>query len=241
MTTTTTMVIITAMAITTTMTEGRGQAALLRLMTWLSPAFPVGSFSYSHGLERAAHDGLIGDACELQAWLEQLLEIGSAWNDAVLFAESWRRAIDGADLIGLAELAEALAGSEERHRETVLSGTAFLAAASAWPHPVHDLLPANCPYSVAVGAIAGAHAIDLRDALGAFLQAFASNLVQASIRLGIVGQKDAFAIVARLERPVLVAAARAVASSLDDLGTATLLSDIAAMRHETQYSRLFRT
>ncbi len=233
--------IITVTDITTIMTESGGEAALLRLMTWLSPAFPVGSFSYSHGLERVVHDGFVGDAAELQDWLEQLLELGSAWNDAVIFAESWRRAIDNGDLMGLAELAEALAGCEERHRETVLSGTAFIAAASAWPHPVRDRLPANCPYVVAVGAIAGAHAIGLRDALSAFLQAFASNLVQASIRLGVVGQKDAFAIVARLERPVIAATARAATSSLDDLGTATLLSDIAAMRHESQYSRLFRT
>lgn len=236
-----TTMIITATGITTTMNEHAGEIALLRLMTWLSPAFPVGSFSYSHGLERAVHDGLIGDAGELQVWLAQLVEIGSVWNDAVLFAESWRRAVDGGDLIGLAELAEALAGCEERHRETVLSGTAFMAAASAWPDPVHDRLPANCAYAVAVGAIAGAHAIGLRDALGAFLQAFASNLVQASIRLGVVGQKDALAIVAGLERLVLATAARAAVSSLDDLGSATLLSDISAMRHETQYSRLFRT
>ncbi|MGO4843134.1 urease accessory UreF family protein, partial [Rhizobiaceae sp. 2RAB30] len=90
------------------------------------------------GLERAVHDGFVGDAIELQDWLEQLLELGSAWNDAVIFAESWRRAIDNGDLAGLAELAEALAGSEERHRETTLSGAAFIAAASAWPHPVHD-------------------------------------------------------------------------------------------------------
>lgn len=233
--------IITVTDITTIMTEPGREAALLRLMTWLSPAFPVGSFSYSHGLERAVHDGFVSDAAELQDWLEQLLELGSAWNDAVIFAESWRRAIDNGDLVDLAELAEALAGSEERHRETTLSGAAFIAAASAWPHAVHDRLPANCPYSVAVGAIAGAHAVGLRDALSAFLQAFASNLVQVSIRLSVVGQKDAFAIVARLERPVLEAAARAAKSSLDDLGTAALLSDIAAMRHETQYSRLFRT
>src|SRR5690349_613344 len=103
-TTTTTMVIVTATGITTTMTE-HGEAALLRLMTWLSPAFPVGSFSYSHGLERAVHDGLVAGAGELQDWLEQLLEAGSAWNDAVLFAESWRRAADEGDLMGLAELA----------------------------------------------------------------------------------------------------------------------------------------
>ena len=108
---------------------------LLRLMTWLSPAFPVGGFSYSHGLERAVEDGLVTDRESLADWLGALVEFGSGWNDAVLFAEAWRRASDGADFGDLAELAEALAGSLERHRETTLQGAAFLAAAAGWPHP----------------------------------------------------------------------------------------------------------
>lgn len=225
--------------ITTTMTEPSGGRALLRLMTWLSPSFPVGGFSYSHGLERAVHDGLVGDRQGLEDWLLQLLQFGSAWNDAVLFAEAWRRATGGGDLEKLAELAEALAGCAERHRETMLLGSAFVTAASAWPHV--PALPADCPYCIAVGAVAGAHGVALEDALGVFLQAFASGLVQASIRLGVVGQNDAVAIVARLEGPVLETAGRGALSSLDDLGSATLLSEVAAMRHETQYSRLFRT
>jgi len=235
------MTITPTVTIITGMTEQAGSIALLRLMTWLSPAFPVGGFSYSHGLERAVHDGLVGDAQGLEDWLLQLLEFGTGWNDAVLFAESWRRASEGGDLHSVAEIAEALAGSEERHRETMLQGSAFLKAARAWPHDILDSLPANCPYCVAVGASAGAHGISVENALGAFLQAFMSNLIQASIRLGVTGQSGAVEIVARLEPHVLGIAGRAAASSLDDLGSATFLSDIAAMRHETQYSRLFRT
>jgi urease accessory protein len=126
----------TAIPMRIRMTERAGGTALLRLMNWLSPAFPVGGFAYSHGLERAVHDGLVSDRAELQAWLAALLEIGSGWNDAVLFAEAWRRARDGGDLVDLAELAEALAGSGERHAETMLQGAAFLAAAAGWPNPV---------------------------------------------------------------------------------------------------------
>ena len=225
----------------TAMTEHPGNFALLRLMTWLSPAFPVGGFSYSHGLERAVHDGLVSDAGELQDWLAALLEFGSGWNDAVLLAEAWRCVRDGGDPVEVAELAEALAGSEERHRETTLQGAAFLEAASGWPHPFLARLPENCPYCVAVGAVAGAHGVPLGDALSAFLQAFAANLVQASIRLGVTGQAGAVVTIASLETLVLIVAARAKKSTLDDLGSATILSDIAAMKHETQYSRLFRS
>ncbi|RUY00282.1 urease accessory protein UreF, partial [Mesorhizobium sp. M2A.F.Ca.ET.040.01.1.1] len=125
-----TTIIITATTIT--MTEQLSTVALLRLMAWLSPAFPVGGFSYSHGLERAVHDGLIANRDDLAGWLETLVEIGSGWNDAVLFAESWRRARDDGDLNKVAALAEALAGSRERHMETMLQGAAFLKAASAW-------------------------------------------------------------------------------------------------------------
>ncbi len=216
-------------------------SGLLRLMTWLSPAFPVGGFSYSHGLERAVHDGLVTDRESLSHWLGALIELGSGWNDAVLFAEAWRRAKTGDTLDDLAELAEALAGSLERHRETTLQGAAFLTAAGGWPHPVLARLPRDCPYCVAVGAVCGAHGIGIGEALPAYMQAFAATLVQASIRLGVTGQAGAVETNAALEPAVLAAAARAAQSGLDDLGSATILSDIMAMRHETQYSRLFRT
>ncbi|RRI04523.1 urease accessory protein UreF [Mesorhizobium tamadayense] len=223
------------------MTEPASNVALLRLMAWLSPSFPVGGFSYSHGLERAVHDGLIADRRDLAGWLETLVEMGSGWNDAVLFAESWRRAGEGGDLAEVAALAEALAGSRERHMETMLQGAAFLKAASAWQCRALERLPADCPYCVAVGAVAGSHGIGLGDALSAFLQAFFSNLVQAAIRLGVVGQVDATALLAGFEPFALATAARAVNSSLEDIGGAALMSDITAMKHETQYSRLFRS
>lgn len=214
---------------------------LLRLLAWLSPAFPVGSFSYSHGLERAVEDGLVADAHDLGGWLETLLRRGSGWNDAALFAEAWRCARQGEDLGEVADLAAALAGSRERHMESTLQGAAFLKAAGAWPAAGLSTLPDDCAYCVAVGAVAGAHGVPLGDALGAFLQAFVTNLVQAGIRLGVTGQQGAVALIAGLEPTVLEVAACAEESSLDDLGACAVLSDIAAMRHETQYSRLFRS
>ena len=239
---TTRMITITTMVIITTiMTDRSSPMALLRLMAWLSPAFPVGGFAYSHGLERAVHDGLVTDRQSLAGWLETLLDMGSGWNDAVLFAESWRRASEGGDLREVAGLAEALAGSRERHMETMLQGAAFLKAASAWPCQVLDRLPVDCPYCVAVGAISGGNGVGLAESLSAFLQAFVSNLIQVAIRLGVVGQVDATSLLAGFEPFVVAAAARAAGSSVDDLGGSAFVSDIMAMNHETQYSRLFRS
>lgn len=238
--------------------------ALLRLMAWLSPAFPVGSFSYSHGLERAVQDGQVAGPDGLGAWIEALVTQGSAWNDAVLFAESWRRAGAGGDVGDIVALAEALAGSRERHMEATLQGGAFVQAAQAWgaalppvaPPPApsqkgeEDIetddrfptpLPENSPYPVAVGATAGRHGVPLEDALAAYLQAFASNQLQAAIRLGVIGQSDAARLLAGFEPVLMATAARAAISTLDDLGSCTFMAEIAAMKHETQYSRLFRS
>jgi urease accessory protein len=215
-------------------------AAQIRLMAFLSPAFPVGGFSYSHGLERAAHDGQLPDAESLREWLADIIAFGSGWNDAVLFSEAHRRAETG-DLAEVAGLAEALAGSEERHRETMLQGAAFITAARSWPHPVVELLPEDCAYAVAAGAILAAHGVPRDTALAAWLQAFSMNLVQAAIRLGVTGQQGAMATVAALEPVILETARRAENATLDDLGSAALMAEIVAMKHETQVSRLFRS
>ena len=222
--------------------EALSPAGLIKLQTWLSPAFPVGSFSYSHGLESAADAALVSDAAGLQRWLAALIGFGSGWNDAVLFAETWRRASMGGNITELADLGEALAGSRERHTETMLQGAAFrVAAVNGWPHPVLDRLPAACPYAVAVGAAAGAHCLPLEPALVVFLQAFVANLAQAAIRLGVTGQSGAMATLAALERDVVEAAGRAASSTLDDLGSVAIVSEIMSMKHETHYSRLFRS
>lgn len=227
--------------ITTPMTEPSNIQALLRLVTWMSPAFPVGAFSYSGGLEQAVHDGLISNAATLAVWLESLICHGSSWNDAVLLAESYRAYDDAARLQQVRELAEALAGSRERHQETVLQGNAFLTAATHWPHPVLEMLGGMVAYPVAVGAVAGAHRTGLEPALAAYLHATTSNLVSVAIRCGVMGQTQGVGVLAGLEPLIAETAARAAESTLDDLGSATIIADIAALRHETLHSRLFRS
>jgi urease accessory protein len=223
------------------MTNAIEMQALLRLLTWLSPAFPVGGFAYSGGLERAVHDGQVRDAAELGAWIGALMAHGTIHTDGVLLAEAFRRVEDEAGLAEVASLASALAGSAERHQETMLLGGAFVTAARAWPHPLLQRLPVACAYPVAVGAVAAAHAVPLENALTAFLHAAASQLVSAGIRLGVSGQRDGVAILAGLEAAIATTAAEMKTSTLDDLGSSTILADIASLRHETQPSRIFRS
>lgn len=218
-----------------------GVNSLLRLLSWMSPAFPVGAFSYSGGLERAVHDRLLSNADDLRGWISVSLTQGTFWNDAVFLAEAWR-AFKAADaLTDTAELARALAGSAERYRETVLLGEAFVTAAQAWPDTVFERLPKSAPYPVAVGAIAAANGVGLDDVLAAYLHAGVSQFVSAGIRLGICGQRDGVAILAKLESEIAAVSKRASTSSLDDLGSATILADTASLRHETQSTRLFRS
>jgi len=255
-------------------------ASLLRLMSWLSPAFPVGAFAYSHGLEQAINDGLVKDRASLVDWLSDLIECGSGWNDAVLLAETWRVTSSGGDCAEVAELAEALAGSKERHMETTLQGTAFADAVVAWefpsplrggvrgggvyqrtsaassnglccsmletPPPLTPPLkgegnPAVQPYPVSIGIAAARHGIPLPDTLAAFLHAFTSNLIQATVRLLPLGQRDGVRALAELEPLLVATAARAARSTLDDLGSCSVMSEIMSMKHEVLYSRVFRS
>jgi urease accessory protein len=210
------------------------EANLLRLLTWLSPAFPVGAFGFSHGLETTIRDGRVHDADTLEAWISGLLEHGGGWTDAVLFAAAWAAAWDPDTLADLSELGEALAPSLERRRETLGQGEAFLTAVAAWGEPP---LRGRVPYCVAVGATAAM--VPVESALTAFLHAFAANLVSVAVRAVPLGQTQGVAVIAALEPVILATAARAAVSTLDDLGSAAILSDIAAMRHETLDGRLF--
>ncbi|MYZ49788.1 urease accessory UreF family protein [Propylenella binzhouense] len=225
--------------------RGRDATALLKLATFFSASFPIGAFSYSHGLEWLIAEGRLPDAASVRDWIGDLLRIGSGWNDAVLFAEAWRRTTAG-DCPGLAaaaELAGALAGTRERHLETVAQGGAFAVAAEAgWPcEATAWLRDRETPYPIAAGAVAAGHAIPLELGLAAFLNAFAANLVSVAVRLVPLGQSAGLGAHAALHPLIRDVAARAAAASLDDLGAATIASDMASMRHETLYSRIFRT
>ena len=213
-------------------------AGLLHLLAWLSPGFPTGAFACSHGLECAIEDGDIGDEASLLIWLEDVLRHGSGRTDAILLRHAHRAARDPARLAELAELAAATAPSRERRSETIDLGTAFAAAAAPWSPP--DLPPAP-PYPIALGALAGAHGIDPDAVTAAHLQAFAANLISAAVRLVPLGQSAGLRVLAALESAIREVAAATRTATLDEIGSAAFRSDLAAMRHETLYTRLFRT
>ena len=223
-------------------------AALYRLMTWLSPSFPVGAFSYSSGIEWAVEAGDITDAASLRDWLAAMLGEGSGYCDAVFLAQAHRAASaqDEAALREIAELAAAFVPSRERQLETSTQGRAFIdIARSAWACDGLDGMVAACGgpivYPVAVGIVSAAHAIPLAPAMHAFLHAVVSNWISAGARLVPLGQTDSQRILAGLEADVAITAGRALTASLDDLGSATFRADLASLRHETQYTRLFRS
>jgi urease accessory protein len=211
---------------------------LLRLLTWLSPAFPTGGFANSHGLEWAVESGDVTDGETLLHWITDVIVLGAGRNDTILLRHAHRAAACPATLREVADLAAATASSRERHAEVQDQGGAFLAAASAWSAsgPYERL-----PYCVAVGALAGAAGIPETDTAAAYLQIFATNLISAAVRLVPLGQTVGLRVLAALE-PVILATVEATApAGLDDVGGCVFRSDLAAMRHETQYTRLFRS
>jgi urease accessory protein len=223
-------------------------AALYRLMTWLSPAFPVGAFSYSSGIEWAVEAGDIGDAASLRNWLAAMLADGSGFCDGVFLAHAHRAGAlhDAGALRDIAELASAFVPSRERQLETSAQGRAFIEIArAAWNCAGLDGLVAACEgaivYPVAVGLVSSVHAIPLVPTMHAFLHAVASNWISAGARLIPLGQTDSQRVLAQLEPVVAATASRALTASLDDLGSATFRADLASLRHETQYTRLFRS
>jgi urease accessory protein len=212
-------------------------SVLLRLMAWLSPAFPTGAYAYSHGLEWAVAAGDVGDADSLLAWLDDILRHGSGWNDAILLRQAYRAASEPELLERIGELAAAVAPSRERRAETLDIGRAFVTAAAAWSRLE---LPDQTAYPVAVGALA-AHKIPEDDVALGYLQACAANLISAAVRLIPLGQNSGLRVLAAIEPAILEVAAATREAALDDLGGCSWRADLAAMSHETQYTRLFRS
>lgn len=219
------------------------------LYVWLSPSFPVGSFAFSHGLEWAVHDGQIHDAATTAEWIGALLEHGSLRNDVIIAAAAWNavRAEDDGALAEIADLSLALAGCQERYSETSVQGSAFIAALkSAWTTPrvasaCEALGRDDVSYPVALAIGAAGHGISRSAMLDAFALALVQNLVSATIRLSVLGQTDGQRVIAALMPVVRQLAGSANSATLDDLGAAAFCSDIAAIRHETQRTRLFRS
>ncbi len=241
------------MATPTGMTTTIDTPALLRLQNWLSPAFPVGAYAYSHALERAVEAGWVTGRTNLVDWLEADLRYGAGRVDGIFFAAAWRaaEARNLSELIAVAELAAAMRSTAEFALESAAQGQAFLATLrKAWPHAFLDAFaggladapPAIPPaLPVVTGAASAVHGIPLALAAPSFLQAWAANLVSAGVRLVPLGQTDGQLAVAALEAAVIDTAREACTASLDDIGSAAFMADILSIQHETQHTRLFRS
>lgn len=218
--------------------------ALLRLVTWLSPAFPVGSFSYSHGIEQAVEAGLLTGRADTEAWIGHILRHGAGWVDAGLFLAAHRACVGGADLGPVLAQARAQRGSAEMALEASAQGRAFVAtlravdpACVAWAAD-----PEEAPsHAVAVGAASAQAGVDEETALILFLAALGAALVSAAVRLVPLGQTDGQRITAALNARIPSWAAAARALPPEDLGSAAPMVDWTSMTHETQYTRLFRS
>ena len=225
----------------------RVPTSILPLLIWLSPAFPVGSFAYSHALEWAVHTGAITNLATATAWLRDLMAHGGPRNDCIVLAAAWRAAkIEDSDALAEAnDLALALAGSRERYLETTAQGNAFATAiATAWSStgvkPTHGLT-GDVAYPVAIAAATAAHDMALSPVLEAFGLAAIANLSSALVRLNVIGQSDGQRLIAALLSDVFALAADAATSNLDDTGGCAFHSDIASLKHEMQTFRVFRT
>jgi urease accessory protein len=214
---------------------------LQKLLTWLSPAFPVGAFAWSAGLETAIVEAVVTDRASTQDWIAGTLEHGGLRTDAILLAHAHRASTSSKSLRDLADLCLALTPARERHAETVLTGNAFVLASAAWPtdHPL--TLPKPCPYPVAVGALTGAHALALDHTLIAFLTATVHSQVSVAVRLVPIGQNDGLAIMAALEPTIARVADLCQHAALEDIGSVSYGADIAQMKHETLPTRIFRS
>ena len=248
MITITIMPTITDTTTITTTTDLPPEGALYRLLAWLSPAYPVGAYTYSHGLEAAVEEGSVTTRHDLAAYVGTALRDGAGRVDGALLAAAHRAAsgADDAALNDAAELAMAWRGTAETALEATAQGNAFASVTiNAWPDPRYAAFAARHPrrlaHAVAFGAAAGYAGVPLRPALFGFLSAFAANLVSAGVRLVPLGQTDGQLTTAALLPVVQAATDAALTADLDTLGTAAPMLDILSIRHETQYTRLFRS
>jgi len=207
---------------------------LMRLGQWLSPAFPVSSYAYSHGLEAEIAGGRVTEERALEAWLATILQAGAGRSDAILLSAARDPA---RDIDTVSDMARALAGSRERLEETEAQGAALSATLASLGHG--DGIAR--PYPVALGLAARALSLPAETVAALYLQAFVGNLVSVAVRFMPLGQAAGQAVLARLAPTIAAVAAEASSAGLDGIGQGAFAADLAAMEHETLDVRIYRT
>lgn len=226
--------------------------AQLALQAWLSPAYPVGAYAYSHALEAMVEAGMVSNAESLSHWMDDNLRHGSGWNDAVLISESWRRfhVPDNPSWISglreIAEMASVMTATAELRQESLQQGAAFLdVTRRAWPHPrledFADAAAGNTAYPVCFAVAAAAQGCALPTTINGYLFAMSGNWISAAVRMNIIGQTAGQELAAQAAPTVETLSSAAQTAGLDDLGGCVFRNEIASFHHETQNARLFRS
>lgn len=222
--------------------------SIYKLQTWFSPSYPVGAYTYSHGLENAFENAHITNVTEAIDWISDIITQGNGFADAVFLTEAFNAAVDKDDqkLIEITEYAVAFCGTKELRLESESQGAAFLTIIQnvetnpeLWK--IINLWQGAYPYAVVVGAAAGAEGIELNALITAFLHGFVSNMSSALVRIVPFGQTDGQRIISALAPIVEQVTEQAISTDYKNLTTSTMMVDLTSMQHETQYTRLFRS
>ncbi|HEY9849480.1 MAG TPA: urease accessory protein UreF [Leptolyngbyaceae cyanobacterium] len=220
--------------------------ALLSLLQLTNSALPVGAYSYSEGIESLVEKGVISDRQSLQHWLEEELRYGA------IRLETWLmlRGYQSAKLIDLHTLeywnawASAARETEELREQSWQMGRALsrlLQKLQPELSSVFSQLNQNCNYAIAF-AIAAVHwQISPDVAAIGYLHSWATNLVNAGVKLIPLGQTAGQQLLLDLHPYIISTTEKLLVLDDDQIGTCGWGLSLASMTHENQYSRLFRS
>lgn len=221
-----------------------------RLLSYLSPSYPIGSFHYSHGIEYAVDCGIVHDPASLEAWITGILEFGSGRNDGIFFKTAVQAVREEDDDLfdRLLTDGSAFRQTPELWMESSEQGEAALKILTQI-HPsfyvdqlnAHVQQGRGVPLSILFGVQFGMGTLPLDMGLVGFFHAFVSNLITAGIKLIPLGQSDGQRALIALEPIVYHMANSVLDLPLDELGSAALMVDWTSVSHEHQYTRLFRS
>jgi urease accessory protein len=221
--------------------------ALMMLMQLASPALPVGGFSYSEGLEAAVEHGLVHDEASAQTWLIDQLLLVQARSDLAVLAQAmaaWAQP----DVPRLQQLNDWLLQTRETHEmrlQTEQMGRSLVdwlrnqAQADAARLSICAALPPTWPVAFALAL--HTHQAPVHDGLLASAFGWAENMVQAALKSVPLGQRSGQRILAALSAAIPEAVSHAMGLSDDARQSFAPRLAILSARHETQYSRLFRS
>ena len=201
------------------------------LQTWFSPLFPVGSFSYSHGLEAMINDNLIKSKEDILEYLKCILKYGSGKNDIILI----KYAYQGEEIN---DLALSLCPTKERKIESIEMGNSFRKVLEdSWNYKIQE----NTAYPVSVGKAAKYFKIPLNLTIISYLQSFASNLINVCIKHIPIGQKAGQDCIIQMYDLIREIENESKNLELEDLGGVCFNSDIYSIKHENLKTRIYKT